>query len=307
MSRRAHVARPALGVAARWATLVAAFMLALSVYALATTAAAAADGLQGAPALRPEQVAAPTDPFSLLPPPGARCEAEGSGRSGADGWRWHTFIVEAGRDLSTLEFGPFGPGSDYDATDGQITAALISNGRGVWSKPPAEEPKGLIDPGELGGVGLDPSDYTLGDGRYLVGFACTDSASVTRQWWSLEVTVQTTGTPFLAAGAAEAASPEAAAGTTTTTVAAGASTGEGATTSVVVTDDAGPAASAGTAAAPAADEAVGPTGVSWAPLVALIDTSSVLPVGAWAALVVVLARISYLLARPLRVLPLPAL
>lgn len=312
MSGRAPLGQGMLEVAVRSATLVTLLMFVVSVHAtLATAPPAAADGAQASPALRPERVESPADAFSLLPPADARCEEEGSGRSGADGWRWHTFIVEAGRDLSTLEFGPFGPGSDYDATDGQITASLIASGSGVWSEPPAEQPKGLINPGDLGGLALDPSDYTLRDGRYLLGFACTDDASATRQWWSLEVTVQTSGAPYLTAGTAgtdSAAAASDAAGATSTTAAVGAApTLPGSPASAVAADD-GVAAAAiaadGRAVTAPIEDAPNLTGVSWSPMVAVGDASSVLPVGAWAALVTVFARISYLLARPLRVVPL---
>lgn len=306
----------------RGATSVAVLLLLVSAYTLRTDsiADAAAQVSPELPALRPERVESPTDPFSLVPPVGARCEEDGSGRSGAAGWRWHAFIVEAGRDLSTLEFGPVGPGSDYDATDGRITAGLIKSGQGVWSMPPAEQPKGLIDPGALGGLVLDPEDYTLRDGRYLVGFACTDATSATRRWWSLEVAVQTSGAPFLTVATdAVRSAPDAATPTSapvdrsfstdpaspTTAVAAndGGATGAEANPLAAADSDRSLAGAAETSAAPTPGPGSGPTGVSWSPLGVLVDVSSVLPVGAWGALVVVLARMSYLLARPLRIVP----
>ena len=266
------------------------------------TRAAVADRPQGAPSLQPAAVPSATDPFTLVPPAGAACEADGEGRSGADGWRWHTFIVEADRDLSTLEFGGTGPGTDFDATDGQITVGLIVSGRGVFNEPPAEQPKGLINPNSLAGLVLDPAAYGLVDGGYLIGFACTDDASAIRQWWSLEVTVQTAAAPFMTTATGPGAMPTDAAGVTSTTSAAGAVvTDPGSTTTVA------PAVSSAAATAvttSSTDEAAGsPTGVSWSPLVALSDASSVLPVAVWAVLVVVLGRIAYLLSRPVRILP----
>lgn len=261
---------------------------------------AAADGPQSPPSLVPTVVQAAADPFSVVPPADARCEEDGESRSGVDGWRWHGFIVEAGRDLSTLEFGPTGPGDDYDASDGTITAGLISAGRGIWNEPPAEQPKGLIDPGGLGDVVLDPSDYTLADGRYLIGFACSDDQSATRQWWTLEVTVQTGAAPFLAAASDEAVPADASA--TTPTTAAGSDSPRSLSTSQ------GGSAPLGVGAETAAEAGQGsgaarPSGISWSPLVALGDASSVLPVEAWAAMAVVFARITYLLARPVRLHP----
>lgn len=294
----------------RWTTVVAGLMLALSTYTLLTGSPAGAGGAEGSPVLRPERIETATEPFALVPPEGASCEEDGTGRSGNEGWRWHTFIVEASRDLSTLEFGPFGPGNDYDASDGQITATLITRGSGVWSKAPAEQPKGLIDPGDLGGLVLDPSDYTLRDGQYLVGFACTDEASATRQWWSLEVTVQTGGSPFLSAadapdqsseGSTATPAPVADDATPTSTPADGEAADSAAPG--VASDEATPSDEAipsDESVAPA-DSSTGPAGVSWSPLVSLTGASSALPVGAWAALVLVLARITYLTARPLRV------
>lgn len=300
MSRTGPAGLALLVEVLRWATVIAALVLALSTYTVLTGAPAGAGGSQGSPALRPERVETATEPFALVPPADASCQEDGDGRSGSDGWRWHTFIVEAGRDVSTLEFGPFGPGNDYDASDGQITATLITSGSGVWSRPPAEQPKGLIDPGGLGGLVLDPADYTLRDGRYLVGFACTDAASATRQWWSLEVTVQTSGPPFLAAVGTSAEAADGS-GATPTSVA------DEVNPTTTAIDDRAPAETE--APEPAPDEAAvaagaptGPTGVSWSPLVSLTAASSALPVGGWAALVLLLARITYLTARPLRVL-----
>ena len=291
-------------VVVRGATLTALLMLVVSLHAATADVAAAADGPQGPPTLQPSRVEHPTEAFSLVPPTDARCEDDGAGRSGADGWRWHTFIVEAGRELSSLEFdgsGP-GPGLDFDATDGQITAPLIEGGRMIWAEPPAEQPRGLINPGDLGGLVLDPSDYTLVDGSYLIGFVCTDEASATRQWWSLEVTVQTAAAPFLTATTADAI---------TTTVSTATSTPEGAaadgsTTTTAAATAGEPTAAAGAPAPvppPTAEGDAEPRGISWTPLVGLTSASSVLPVGAWAVLVLVLARIAYLLARPVRVLP----
>lgn len=265
--------------------------------------AAAADGPQGAPSLVPEVVQAAGDPFTLVPPADARCEDDGTPRSGSAGWRWHSFIVEAGRDLATLDFGGTGPGTDFDATDGQITAGLIASGRGVFNEPPAEQPPGMVNPNSLAGLTLDPADYTLRDGQYILGFACTDEASTTRQWWSIEVTVQTGAAPFMTAGST-AAAPTDAAGATSTTAAVGAApTDPGASTTVASTAAPGPDASpAITATSSQSGGTSGSRGVSWAPLVALTDASSVLPVAAWAVLVVLFARIAYLLARPVRVL-----
>ena len=284
--------RAAAAWAARTATLGSVGMLLLSIYALAAGApAGAADGAQGPPTLTPESVSTPADAFTIVPPPDARCEA-----TGADNWRWHTFIVEKGRDLSTLRFGPYGPGDDYDATDGEITAGLIASGNGVWQEVPALKPEGLINPTDLGGLSLDPNTYKLRDGDYVVGMACTDGDASTRQWWSLTVTVNTAEPPFLrvAGAAAVTAAPPSAPMTSTAAPPDGGGEIQGART-----------ASTELAAAAAPSSTVGlssTTGVSWAPLFALTEVSSHLPIAGWAVLAAVFARIAYLLTRPVRVL-----
>lgn len=324
--RRIGRRRLALVVAARAVTFTCALMLLLGVHDAVTDPmpAAAADGPQAAPSLEPEAVATATDAFSLRPPAGARCEEDGSGsgadgdagpRTGADNWRWHTFIVEAGRDLSTLEFGPFGPGDDYDAADGSITAGLIATGDGIWQRPPAQKPEGLINPNDLGSVVLDPGTYTFRDGEYELGFACTDATLATRQWWSLTVTIQTSGQPFLTVSSQDAGTVHAE--TPASTEAAAANVGATGTSlspasdSTTTPDDAqvGTAPATVDDAAPGAtldETATSPTGVSWSPLVALGDASDVLPIGVWAVLLVVFARIAYLLAKPVHVLPVTA-
>lgn len=297
--RRAGRVRATLALGAQTATLGSVVMLLLSLHALATggARAAAADGPQATPSLAPAAVVAATDAFSIVPPPDARCDG-----SGADGWRWHTFIVEAGRDLSTLRFGPFGPGDDYDASDGEITAGLISAGDGVWQELPALKPEGLVNPNDLGGLVLDPSTYTFRDGDYEIGMACTDGEVATRQWWSVVVTVDAAGEPFLTvAGQGAAAAPPTTASTAAPTppAAAGAST---APTGEPQGVQAASAELATTATISTAIDVPSPTGVSWAPLLAFTDISSRLPVAGWAVLAAVLARVAYLLARPVRVL-----
>ncbi len=279
----------------------------------------AADGRQGEPALVPASVEAPTQAFSFQAPVDARCEEDGVGRTGADNWRWHGFIVEAGRDLSTLRFGPLGPGDDFDATDGTITAALLTaGGEGVWQRIPGLEPEGHINPDELTGFVLDPTVYTLRDGDYQIGFACTDGALATRQWWATTVTISTSAAPFMttpsAAGASSApaatdgAPPVAAgAGSTTTTAATlAAATADGA---AAPGQGSGAAAAAGAVEPPAAtsDASTGAnSGVSSSPLAALSAAAGGLPVVWWALLAVVFARAAYLLARRVRTRPLSA-
>lgn len=302
--------RASLEVAALTATLGAIVMALLSPEATSLVGvvprAAAADGPQGPLVLEPAAVGAAGEPFALRPPAGARCEEDGSPRTGADSWRWHTFIVEEGRDPSTLRFAPTGPGTDFDAGDGEITAFLLdAQGNHVLQRLPALKPEGLINPDDLLGLVLDPGVYTLGDGTYQLGIACTDGGLEPRQWWSVTVTVTTSGAPFLSSEAGDGGShPIAAAASppaeTTPTDAPAVPLSE-----EVAAERSGQAAGA---EAPEPTEPLvvppaSPGGVSWAPLAALSDTSTRLPVVAWAGLVALFARITYLLARPVRIPP----
>lgn len=324
-------ARAALAASARAAMSASALMALLGVHAAVTGGpAAAADGPQGPLTLVPDPVEAAGDAFGLRPPLDARCEEDGTGsrldttpgpRSGADYWRYHGFIVEADRDVATLRFTALGPGDDFDATDGTITAPLLTaGGEGVWQRLPAVRPKGHINPDDLAGLDLDPAIYTLPDGDYIVGVACTDTTLAPRQWWTLTVTVDTGGGPFLTAatsagtpGAAAAlpsasestdpspASTEPAAGQAGTSTAGTPPSGTAAAPDVPV---AAPPDGADVAAVgnPAGGSTT-PTGVSWSPLAALPAAARPLPAGGWALLAAVFARIAYLLATPVHVLP----
>lgn len=318
-------------------------MVLLSVDATLTQdlSSAAAGGEGPAPTLDRVSVQAPTEAFSIEPPSGARCEEDGSGsghdpapgpRTGADHWRWHGFMINAGRDPSDLRFSAMGPGDDYDATDGDLTAALLTaQGDGIWQMLPALKPEGLINPDELGGLLLDPSVYTLTDGEYLLGFACTDDTLATRQWWALTVTVQTAGGPFLVAEGQSGAgrTPGGAvrvpvggdgedqrelrlAGSESSPPGEPGESVSGADAAAVASapvppgaDQGAPASSAEAVAAVVSPEVDGggrPTGVSWTAPISFVGAPGPLPIGAWAVLAVTSARIAYLLAIPVRVL-----
>ncbi|MDZ4825259.1 MAG: hypothetical protein SGJ13_02205 [Actinomycetota bacterium] len=317
--------RGARVVAARTAAAAAVAMTVLTaVAAIPSGASFAAGGAQGEPTLVPASVEAQTDVFSLLPPTDVRCEEAGTNpgpRTGADNWRWHGFIVEQGRDLATLRFGPLGPGDDFDATDGSITAALLTaGGEGVWQRIPGLKPEGHINPDELAGLVLDPTVYTLRDGDYQIGFACTDGALATRQWWATTVTISTSTSPFMIAASAAAASSRTTAATaadatpevaapaiaTGSTIPTGSTTTTGAATLAAATADGTQEPVPGSSTAVAAETPRVATDVSWSPLEAMRATAGLFPVGLWALLAVVFARTAYLLARPIRTRPVPA-
>lgn len=300
-------------------------MVLLSVGTLLGGPAAAADGPQRPPTIEPRIVARASGAFALRPPLGARCEEDGTGSTGdvkpgprtaADSWRWHGFIVEAGREISKLRFEPTGPGTDYDASDGSITAPLLgSSGEPLVQMLPAIRPEGLINPDQLAGIALDPTIFTLTPGDYTVGFACTDAGLELRQWWSTVVTIGAVGSPFLAAADPAAHESRADSG-------AGAEGSVGATTvevdpradvtgavPVPAPSDAPEATPAPGVPSPTGTEArrgsEQPTGVSWSPLVALADVPSGTPIALWAVLAVVLARVAHLLVQPVRLVPAP--
>lgn len=294
--------------------------------------------------LEPAVVPTPGDSFSLRLPPGSLCEEDGTGtaadpspgpRSGADNWRWHAFIVEAGRDLSSMTIGPPGPGADYDASDGAITAVLLDAQRNRAAvRLPALRPKGMINPDEISGLVFDPNIYTLVDGQYDLHVACTDETNAIRQLWSVTVDVRTDASPFLSArgsaaapGGSDAAdrAPDGAdiAAPTERAISTGGLAGsDGAPTAASPAIDemgvpelastdgpsARPASGGSTIGSPQDDGATAssPTpaissGRSFASL--LVVTPDMLPVGVWVLFAAVMARISYLLAVPVRVLP----
>ena len=299
-------------VAARVSMALAVVTATFAVVAAIAPTSFAADGPQPAPSLEPTSVSAPTDAFTLRAPgePGAtRCEEGGEPRTGETGWRWHSFIVEAGRDASTLRFTAFGPGEDYDASDGTITAPLLTaGGEGVWQKIPGLEPEGQINPDELAGLLLDPTVYTLPDGEYQIGFACTDEANANRQWWALRVTISSSA-PFMTATAtatSAAAAPD-------TSAPAAADEGSGAVAPEPTTTTTTPRTAAATGAAAEPGDGTGASAatgdanaprdrkfISWAPLASVRAVSGRLPVLVWALLALLFARFAYLLSRPVR-------
>jgi hypothetical protein len=291
-------------VASRVAAICAAGFAALAVVAAIGPVASYADGPQDEPVLVPASVDAATDAFAIRPPIDARCDG-----TGADNWRWHGFIVEKGRDVSTLRFGPLGPGSDYNATDGKITAPLMTaGGEGVWQKLPALKPEGHINPDELAGLELDPAVYKFRAGEYQLGFACTDGALATRGWWVTTVTISPSSSPFMTAASA-AHKPAATAASTT--VPAGAAAKDASTTTTSAAAAVPPAAQKGAGdgdqatpspVEPAASDAARDTAdISWAPLKVVRPVPGLVPMWIWALLAVVFARVAYLFSRPARI------
>ncbi|MDZ4825801.1 MAG: hypothetical protein SGJ13_04960, partial [Actinomycetota bacterium] len=180
--------------------------------------AGAAPGAQPDPTLTPDPVATATAPFTLSVPGNAFCDG-----TGAAGWRAHTFIVNDGVDVSTLDFTvpglpPGYVGADFDATDGSIAAPLHQGDAAGVNFIPGSTPAGLVDPSALAGFTFDPSFWAFADGVYQIGFVCVDGPGIVQQWWSLSVTVDADATPnpFMVSGIVPTTTTTEAPTTTTT-------------------------------------------------------------------------------------------
>src|SRR5262245_16184223 len=117
--------------------------------ALLAAASSAAPGTQTTPSLTPDPVPLPASQFTLSVPGNAYCD-----NTGAAGWRAHTFIVNAGVNVSALPFDsplPGWAGADFDASDGTIAAPLFKGDSATVNVIPATTPAGLIDPSALAG------------------------------------------------------------------------------------------------------------------------------------------------------------
>jgi len=117
--------------------------------------------------------------FQVVPPAGAACPGSGSG---TPSYRWQTYIVSDGVDVSTMAYAT-GP----QPIAGQFVSPLYDTvGNPIQNKNPAASPLGLISgipvfSFENAGVTLDPGDYKL-------GFACTQAGD-TVSFWTIRITV----------------------------------------------------------------------------------------------------------------------
>jgi hypothetical protein len=176
---------------------MAAIGLAATLVSVAGPAAHATPGAQATPTLTPGAVATEATPFSLSVPGNPVCDGTGS-----DGWRVNTFIVNAGVDLSTLDFSNSGlpsgwVGGDFDSVgDGIVRAPLFKGSSATVNILPANSPAGQISPSALAGFNFGSSSWNLADGKYKIGFACVDGPGTTQQWWSVDVNIDGDGTPL---------------------------------------------------------------------------------------------------------------
>ncbi|MGK2948292.1 MAG: hypothetical protein ACSLFP_06945 [Acidimicrobiales bacterium] len=182
------------------------FGLGAALVPLMAAPASAAPGAQPPPTLTPNPVATQTAPFSFSVGGGAFCDG-----TGAQGWRVHSFIVNAGVDLSTLDFTgatsgvPGYVGLDFDGSDGTISAPLHKGTEAGINYTPAGSPAGQINASDLAGFNFDPATgWAFQDGVYQVGFACVNGPGAIQQWWSNTVTIDADAAPnpFLVDGVA---------------------------------------------------------------------------------------------------------
>lgn len=180
--------------------------LSLGFVPLMAGTAAAAPGPQPDPGISPNPVPTSSSTFNLTVPTGTTCDG-----TGAAGWRVHTFIVDTGVDISTLDFTgatsgvPGYVGLDQDLSDGSVAFPLAkADAQAGVAFQPANSPAGLINPSDLSAYNFDPANgWVLGDGTFQVGFACTSPGNVLSQWWAQDVTIDADASSgsFLVVGA----------------------------------------------------------------------------------------------------------
>jgi len=127
--------------------------------------------------------------FTLTPPSGASCTG-----SGASGYNWQTYIVDAGVDASTLTYA-----SGPNAVAGHFVSPLYDSAGGnpVVDQNPSAAPVGLISGiptmsfSSLAGFLTTP-------GAYKIGFACTFGGALDAgKYWETPITISNvTGSSF---------------------------------------------------------------------------------------------------------------
>jgi mucin-2 len=238
------------------------------------------------------------------------------GDAATDNYRWQTFIVAASNDPAVLTYGSTGPNNATGFSDALRTTA----GTRVVNKAP--------DPGTgfLSGIPtFSYSAYPSGHvpaGDYEIGIACT-LLGVTESFWMRTITVTTPGggtgqfdwalsstppsTTTTTTGTGSTTTTTTGTGSTTTTTGTGSTTtttttttGTGSTTTTTGTGSTTTTTTAGTTGgAPSGTPPFGSVG-------SLAFTgvgSRTLGMVVWGLLFLVFGRMSILLARPIRVVP----
>ena len=232
--------------------------------------------------------------FTMKVPQGAACQG-----SGANNYRWETFLVSASVDVGALTFG-----SGPNTVAGSFVSAMFSaDGEAVSTKFPGANPLGIIS--GMPQLSLPNTATPLPLGDYKIGVACQLSGAIQEYWsTSITVTANTTDVPLGIAWAV--GSPTVVTTTTgaaTTTTGAATTTTGGATTTTVraTTTVASSLVSTTTTTTTLVASGAGattPRGQS------IVSTGGApLPLLVWAILLLAFGRIIILLGRPQRVLP----
>jgi hypothetical protein len=195
----------------------------------------------GVPAGQPITSGGSATPFALLPPAGASCP----GDSATDGYRFHSYIVPASVDPSTLTWDVSGPvpAGTGAALRQPLFADAPGGGAPFVNKTTAAQ-SGLL-------VGFPTTGFSftvfgtdgatiVPPGNYNIGFACTKTpGALPDRFWNLEivVTASASDTPggftWAPVAGATTTTTTTTTATTTTTVAGATTTVAGATTTTV--------------------------------------------------------------------------
>ena len=184
-SRRRRIGRNASAGGA----LVAAGMLTLSIVGAVSNPGS--DVVQAAAAGTPpvaQSILSPTSGnsstvFELDPAAtAANCEQD----SATGGWRWQTFMTSAANDPATLTYdgtvGPIGPGLTQPLWAASGGSPVINNNTAPTTGQIIQFPEYSF--------AVYPAGF-VSAGDYWVGYACSDPAGATRQFWSTRITVTT--------------------------------------------------------------------------------------------------------------------
>ena len=119
--------------------------------------------------------------FSMDPPAGASCSG-----AGTTGYRFHTYMLAANNDPSTLSYNASGP----QGASG-FAAPLVSGAGSAWvNKSPAASPLGLITDTSTLKMTSVAIGTNIANGVYKIGYICTLSGVIDAgKYWETQITV----------------------------------------------------------------------------------------------------------------------
>ncbi len=219
---------------------------------------------------------------------------------GLAGFKWSTYMVPSAVDVATLTYNNAGP---VAPTGVSVAYPLYS---AVGSSPQINKNPGIGD----GLVTGTPAEYSfsalvgltppLPNGTYKIGYACHKDGQ-TERFWQREITItNSTATGFDFTVSAAPTTTTTVAGSTTTTVAGSTTTTVAGSTTTTIK----PTTTTGSTTTTIAGAAGPSTTIGVVTLPNFFPTtgsSSAGVIAFWAVMVLVLGRITILLARPVRV------